>query len=416
MVRKIQNSIHSICLELRWFFTGKPSARLSGNEAGTRFLILSGGGVRVTERKSFGEEMMLLSICNHIRQVNPEASVTVLRYLGTSGEEYDFYGHRIREVSFPSENYLSLSSYKEFRKIASGFSDVYLIGADCLDGAYWRRQTIQMLRFMILAGVAGCRGRILGFSYNGSKDAVIRRELNKASSYCTLCARDHISHRRLSEFVSKSPVIVTDLAFLVDASAFPIPDSDVSIHQTLENWKKEGATLVAVNICGWHWENPEVYVNRISIYIFALAKRNPMIRFLLLAHDNREGRISDGHALSLLSDQLDIFRDRVMLCNSLQSGIQAKQLVRRADVLLTGRMHLGIAALSQGIPTVSLMYQGKFEGLYDHYKFDRTYYFEPDDLENVFNALEDVLANKAILSQHIQSRNEEIFRLAEKNF
>lgn len=416
MSKKITNLIYNIRLELSWFFIRKPSVKLPEEGVGTRFLILSGGGLRMEEQKSFGEEMMFLSICRHISQSNPGASIIILRYEGAAGKEYDFYGYRIREVSFSSGTYLSPSSYREFRSIASGFSDVYLIGADCLDGAYWRRQSIQMLRFMTLAGIVGCRVRILGFSYNGNNDAVIQKELNRTSSYATLCVRDYISKKRLSEFVSKNMEIVTDLAFPVDVTSFPVPVSNISIHHTLENWKNEGATIVAVNICGWHWQDPEVYLNHFSHYLTRLANTNPAVRYLLLPHDNREGKVSDGHTLALLYDKLLNYRERVIFCESLESGVQAKQLVCHADVLVTGRMHLAIAALSQGVPVVSLMYQGKFEGLYDHYKFDNKYYFEPDDLGNVFEALDDILKNRESISQHIQSSNKKIFRLSERNF
>lgn len=422
MSGRVKNLINNIRLECSWIFTSKSPARPITDDTDRRFLILLTGTLRPTERRSFGDEIMFLAICKHIHRTTPKASITILRFEGSAGETYNFYGHRIREIAFPAENYVSPSSYKEFRKIATGFSDVYLIGADCLDGAYWRRQSIQIIRFMNLAGQMGLRSRILGFSYNGNKDALIRKELRKAASHCTLCVRDAISKERLEEFIptdaksSRNIQLVADLAFPVDASSFPVPTLDVAMHERLKSWKNKGVTIVAINICGWHWKNPEVFIARLSHHLLKLAEINPQTAYLLLPHDNREGKISDVHTLSLLNDQLKVHHKRVIFCNSLASGVQAKQLVSHADVLITGRMHLAIAALSQNIPTISLVYQGKFEGLYDHYKFDNRYYFEPDDLENIFETLDKVLENREEISRHIRLRNTEIFRLSEKNF
>jgi polysaccharide pyruvyl transferase WcaK-like protein len=36
------------------------------------------------------------------------------------------------------------------------------------------------------------------------------------------------------------------------------------------------------------------------------------------------------------------------------------------DVVVTGRMHLAISALSQAVPTIGVAYMGKFEGLMQH--------------------------------------------------
>ena len=41
-----------------------------------------------------------------------------------------------------------------------------------------------------------------------------------------------------------------------------------------------------------------------------------------------------------------------------------KFICRELDVVLTGRMHLGIAALGQGTAVMGVEYQGKFEGLF----------------------------------------------------
>jgi colanic acid/amylovoran biosynthesis protein len=44
-----------------------------------------------------------------------------------------------------------------------------------------------------------------------------------------------------------------------------------------------------------------------------------------------------------------------------------KRIVGLLDLVITGRMHLAIASLGCGTPTLSITYQDKFEGLYQHF-------------------------------------------------
>jgi colanic acid/amylovoran biosynthesis protein len=45
------------------------------------------------------------------------------------------------------------------------------------------------------------------------------------------------------------------------------------------------------------------------------------------------------------------------------SAAELKQLAAKLDGVVTGRMHLAIAALGSGVPVATFAYQDKFEGL-----------------------------------------------------
>ena len=49
------------------------------------------------------------------------------------------------------------------------------------------------------------------------------------------------------------------------------------------------------------------------------------------------------------------------------SARQVKAISGHCDLILSGRMHLAIASLGQGVPVVCLTYQDKFEGLMEHF-------------------------------------------------
>jgi polysaccharide pyruvyl transferase WcaK-like protein len=64
---------------------------------------------------------------------------------------------------------------------------------------------------------------------------------------------------------------------------------------------------------------------------------------------------------------------------------EAKALVGYLDLLVTGRIHLGVAALGSGILAAIAAYQGKVEGLLRHFALpelviDREVYLSPGRL------------------------------------
>lgn len=57
-------------------------------------------------------------------------------------------------------------------------------------------------------------------------------------------------------------------------------------------------------------------------------------------------------------------------CRALLQPYRANELkffAGEMDAIITGRMHLAIAALGCGVPVGCVTYQGKFEGLFDHF-------------------------------------------------
>ena len=64
------------------------------------------------------------------------------------------------------------------------------------------------------------------------------------------------------------------------------------------------------------------------------------------------------------------FDDRVEVLSPPFSAWDVKGLCAHLDGVLTGRMHLAIAALGTGTPPLSVAYRGKFEGLMRHIGLD----------------------------------------------
>jgi polysaccharide pyruvyl transferase WcaK-like protein len=70
--------------------------------------------------------------------------------------------------------------------------------------------------------------------------------------------------------------------------------------------------------------------------------------------------------------------DEYVLLDDKVSAAAVKAICARLDILISGRMHCGIAALGQGIPVALFDYQGKVKGLLDYFGLDSAIPFQAD--------------------------------------
>lgn len=71
-------------------------------------------------------------------------------------------------------------------------------------------------------------------------------------------------------------------------------------------------------------------------------------------------------------------QDRVYYDAEVYRAPQLKAICSLIDGLISSRMHLAIAALGQGKSVMAASYQGKFEGLFQHFRLPDTYLLNPD--------------------------------------
>ena len=100
---------------------------------------------------------------------------------------------------------------------------------------------------------------------------------------------------------------------------------------------------------------------------------------------------------------------------------ESKAVVGACDGLVAGRMHISIAALSQGVPVLGLAYQGKFEGLWRHCGLDAaTTCLKPElfvtDPAVARAQVETFLAALLTLRETLRAHLPEVLRLARLNY
>ena len=62
------------------------------------------------------------------------------------------------------------------------------------------------------------------------------------------------------------------------------------------------------------------------------------------------------------------------------SASEIKAVAGLVDGVVTGRMHLAIAALGQGTPVAAITYQDKFQGLFAHFGVSESLLLSPEQL------------------------------------
>jgi polysaccharide pyruvyl transferase WcaK-like protein len=93
-----------------------------------------------------------------------------------------------------------------------------------------------------------------------------------------------------------------------------------------------------------------------------------------------------------------------------------KYVAGEMDAVLTGRMHLAIAALGCGVPVACITYQGKFEGLFEHFDLPPLM-LDPVRVSetSLTNLLLDLIERRLELRDHVHDRLDRVISLSQAN-
>ncbi|GLB68296.1 hypothetical protein AHIS1636_27380 [Arthrobacter mangrovi] len=247
----------------------------------------------------------------------------------------------------------SVAHFREislFASLASTATEVAVVGADIMDGAYNPKASARRANMLRLANRMGADSKVLGFSWNGRPTTASRQFLKRATLAGTqLYVRDPISASRARGDGLSNVVETADMVFSATKMSEIVADKIVG--------NLSGQKIALVNISA----HIEQSVPQIEDYV-----------------ELTNGLISQGfnvfvipHVSRTTSDDIELSRvlvDRVKspqveLVDELLEPAAIRSLAHRASIVVSGRMHLSIIALSQGVPAVVLDSQGKVKGL-----------------------------------------------------
>ena len=365
---------------------------------------------------SFGDEAMLRSTKQALHPSADGRSIGVVAY----GDSAAAIARRLGLEPVA----LGLWSQREMARGLRALrpARVIVVGADCMDGHYSLEVTQRMATFAALATRMGAHTTVIGFSFNATPDDALRSLFASWPERLRVCIRDAVSLARFQRFCGRDAELVADSAFLLK----PAPDSAPAVNATrwAEAQRAEGRLVLGLNL------HPMLYASADARGIDALiasclaaigaAAQARRLAVCLIPHDLR-GTFSDNNVLSRLTGPLAALLGESAV-HHLEGELDAptlKATTAALDCLLVARMHLAIAALGMGVPIAAVTYQGKFEGLFDHFQLPHDLMLDPvqaQDPNRLAGVLTRLLDQRAELRQAIEARLPVVRELSARNF
>lgn len=304
----------------------------------------------------------------------------------------------------------------------SAYDLFYAFGADVLDGFYSTRHTLSVIRSVMAAAQGGCATSILGFSLNSHPATVCLDELRLLPLGVRMCARDPVSHARLTRLLERRIDLVADLAFLLSPNL-----EQQRCGSPLSRWitsqKTCGRAVVGINANFLTLADCSRSIqDLITLYADTMTDLHAQkqVSFVFIPHDYRHSRLIPSDlqlARAILAVLPTEIREHSVIMHRC-GAIDVIDLCSLLDCTLSGRMHLAIASLSQGTPVVSLTYQGKMEGLFHHFSLpDFAIPFQrAAHRRDLGDKLALVLESRREIKRHITTELPRIRSLARENF
>ncbi len=317
---------------------------------------------------SRGDEAMLVAALSKIRTKNPGVSI----YIGCSStkaitiaESYGAKGlHLWGSILAP----LLICRHA----VDFSFKEVYLMGADIMDGNYSGVVSLRMVIAADLFSVEGAITSFLGFSINERAATLTRVAFRLLSRRVRVNVRDEVSLARFERFSPNHATLVADTAFLL-ATASEVNNSVGEVLNWIRDEGSKKRIVIAINfhpiLFGLDRINDELrsFASLLAEAMMKVQEKHN-VSWLLLPHDDRKG-LGDIEALALLRDLLEsLGGEHSLFVTNTPSAAELKLIAGTVDGVITGRMHLAIATLGQGRPVLAFAYQGKFEGLGSHFR------------------------------------------------
>ena len=200
-----------------------------------------------------------------------------------------------------------------------------------------------------------------------------------------------------------------------------------------ENVDVNARPLVGITLCGYNlfslrtWGKPK-HFDDLRLYV-------PMVKYLLddlnanvflLPHVYRTnpytyaGELINGPDYDICLNLFKMvdgnkYKGRLKLVEGKYTPSEAKGIIGQCDMYISGRLHAGVAALSQAIPTVLLAYGHKHRG-FASLLYQQKYVYEGKDTEELVSIVEDAWKNREEITKVLKDRMTRIRELVHLNF
>ncbi|WP_421760979.1 polysaccharide pyruvyl transferase family protein [Devosia sp.] len=338
-----------------------------------RLLIVPGDPSTLTG--SLGDDAMISACVDVARAHGPDVAIHTLTSTSAASQQASIRGYIPEQIWSDGDFPGAIAKLLDRQK----FDVVAALGADILDGYYDPVSATKTLAVCDLAARAGVPTTVLGFSLNASPSPLMRPGFDRLHDEVRLNVRDAISLRRFKAFCGRKANLVTDAAFCLTPGE---PPSDTA--RWVAEARASGRKVIGLNVHPMLIKDASVLQIEQIIAVMSQTLRRVSERrsvaWLLLPHDYREEK-RDARCLAPIAANLSSGNDNVVrLLEGEHTASVLKAIAGLLDGVVTGRMHLAVAALGMSVPALSITYQGKFEGLYEHFDLPDWLLVQPQDL------------------------------------
>lgn len=363
---------------------------------------------------ALGDDAMVTSIVEVARSRNPSIDIHVLTGQSAATDLALLHGMT------PIQIWEELHFVKLFHNtlIENNYHAVIALGADIMDAYHDFHVSARMIACVDIAGRMGIPASVFGFSFNNNPHPDLAQLFDRTPREVFFNLRDSVSYLRFSNFTHASSRLVADTAFCLSPGIVP-PE----IEKWIATMRASGKKVIGFNV------HPMLFRDANTAQLQTIVQRSQEaiisctsgrdVAWLLLPHDYR-GEVGDSRCLlPLYHGLLEHLGSLVNYLDGKHRAATLKAVSGRLDGVVAARMHLAIATLGMGVPTLCITYQDKFEGLFRHFELPETLLLDPADLLR-----EDVLAERiqvflssiSTLRDKVATKRASVLQQSLKNF
>lgn len=331
----------------------------SATETATHFVIIPGHVNNPSG--SLGDMAMLTALLQALRTRNARSTFTII---GTRNHSITVPG--IGEVPVVPA-WAGRAGLVAFDRVIRKNHALFVMGADILDGKYGAVLVQRIVDYCNHSVQLGIPATMLGFSFNRQPRRPTVHALSRLHPRVTVNVRDQVSLDRFIRTVGITAHLCADSAFLMPAATDPDPPTEAWIAAN----RSAGRSPVGVNLNAHALAPALLRVGSAALIThlatqLSLAGEANALAFILIPHDLKPNS-ADVVMLRALEDRLQKIGFPHVRYSQINRPDKIKRIAGLLDLVITGRMHLAIASLGSCTPTLCIIYQDKFEGLYQHF-------------------------------------------------
>ena len=378
-------------------------------ETASRFVIIPGDVINPSG--SLGDMAMFSALLQSLRARDSAATFTII-------------GTRSHSIAVPGVGEVPVVAAWTGRTGTAAFDQLirqnhalFVMGADILDGKYGAALVQRIVDYCNHSVQLGIPATLLGFSFNTHPRQPAVHALSRLHPKVTVNVRDQPSLDRFTQIVGVPATLCADSAFLMPAAAEPEPKAESWIRAM----RDAGRSPVGVNLNA-HALAPalaqvsaKTLIARLATQLVRAADLNTLA-FMLIPHDTKP-KSGDVPMLQALEKQLRKNGFPHVRYTPINQPDTIKRVTGLLDLVITGRMHLAIASLGSGTPTLLITYQDKFEGLHQHFGLPLEYTLSPTQCisDEFLNKINHAFTHRHDNRERIRASLPQVQALASRN-